>query len=120
MAVIEFDIDGTILKANQNFLELMGYKLEEIAGENHRIFVSKDERNSEAYRNHWKELASGHAVRGDFKQINKHGEEVWLKASYSPVRNKSGAISKVMKIAYDITALKTSSKTKAEFASKVV
>ena len=108
MAVAEFDIEGTVLKANHNFLDIMGYKQEEIVGENHRIFVSKEERNSEAYRSHWRDLANGRASRGDFKRINKNGEEVWLKASYSPIRNKAGAVTKIMQIAYDITALKKS------------
>jgi PAS domain S-box-containing protein len=106
MAVVEFDTEGVILKANHNFLDLMGYKQEEIAGEHDRIFVPKDERNSEAYRNQWRDLASGRSAKGEFKRVNKNGEEVWLKASYSPVRNKSGVITKVMEIAYDITSLK--------------
>jgi PAS domain S-box-containing protein len=106
MAVVEFDTEGMILKANHNFLDLMGYKQEEITGEHDRIFVPKDERNSEAYRNQWRDLASGRSAKGEFKRINKNGEEVWLKAAYSPVRNKSGVITKVMEIAYDITSLK--------------
>ena len=106
MAVIEFDPDGTILKANSNFLDVMGYKQDEIVGEHHRVFVSKDDRNSDSYRNFWRDLASGRANRGDFKRINKKGEEVWLRASYSPVKDKSGNVVRVMKVAYDITSLK--------------
>ena len=106
MAVIEFDSDGTIIKANQNFLDVMGYKQDEIVGEHHRIFVSKDERNSDSYRNFWRDLAAGRANRGEFKRITKRGEEVWLKASYAPIKDKSGNVSRVMKVAYDITALK--------------
>jgi PAS domain S-box-containing protein len=106
MAVIEFDPDGTILKANSNFLDVMGYKQDEIVGEHHRVFVAKDERNSDSYRNFWRDLASGRANRGDFKRINKKGEEVWLRASYSPVKDKSGNVVRVMKVAYDITSLK--------------
>lgn len=113
MAVVEFDIDGVILKANHNFLDIMGYKQEEITGEHHRIFVSKDERNSEAYRNYWRELAAGRVYKGEFKRINKHGEEVWLQAAYSPVRNKSGVVTKVMEIAYDITSLKKATNGKS-------
>lgn len=106
MAVVEFDLEGSILKANHIFLDVMGYKNDEIRGENHRIFVPKDERNTEAYRNQWKDLASGRSVRGDFRRIGKNGEEIWLKASYSPIRNKSGEVTKVMELAFDITALK--------------
>jgi PAS domain S-box-containing protein len=106
MAVAEFDVEGVLLKANQNFLELTGYKAEEVVGEHHRLFVPKEERNSEAYRNLWRDLASGRMNRGEFKRMNKNGEEIWMKASYSPIRNKSGAVTKVMKIAYDITSLK--------------
>jgi len=106
MAVVEFDMDGNIIKANHNFLDTMGYKQEEIAGEHHRIFVTKEERSSDAYRNFWRDLAAGRVNRGEFKRINKKGEEVWLKASYSPIRNKAGEVSKIMKIAYDITSLK--------------
>ncbi len=106
MAVVEFDTEGNVLKANHNFLDLMGYKQEEIAGEHHRIFVTKDERTSDGYRNFWRDLAGGRVNRGEFKLINKRGEEVWLKASYSPLRNKSGEVTKVMEIAYDITSLK--------------
>lgn len=106
MAVIEFDPDGTITRANQNFLDLMGYKQDEIVGEHHRIFVGKDERTSDGYRNFWRDLASGRANRGEFKRVTKRGENVWLKASYSPVKDKSGNVSKIMKVAYDITSLK--------------
>jgi PAS domain S-box-containing protein len=106
MAVVEFDPDGTITRANQNFLDLMGYKQDEIVGEHHRIFIGKDERNSDAYRNFWRDLANGRANRGEFKRVTKRGEDVWFKASYSPLKDKSGNVSKIMKVAYDITSLK--------------
>jgi PAS domain S-box-containing protein len=106
MAVVEFDTEGVILKANHNFLDVMGYKQEEIVGEHHRIFVSKDERSTEAYRNHWRDLTSGRMNQGEFKRINKNGEEIWLKAAYSPIKNKAGIVTKIMQIAYDITNLK--------------
>ncbi len=106
MSVVEYDVEGNVLKANHNFLEITGYKQEEIAGENHRIFVPKDDRNSDVYRNLWKDLASGRSSRGEFRLINKNGEEVWLQATYSPIRNKNGEVTKIMKVAYDITNLK--------------
>ncbi|MBT1696889.1 PAS domain S-box protein [Fulvivirgaceae bacterium PWU4] len=110
MAVVEFDVEGVVLKANHNFLDLMGYKAEEIVGEHHRLFVPKEERSTDSYKNLWRDLASGRVNRGDFKRINKNGEEVWLKASYSPVKNKAGVVTKVLKIAYDITSLKVNGK----------
>ncbi len=106
LIVMEFDADGNVIKANQNFLQLMGYKQEEIVGENHRIFVTKDERGSEGYRNFWRDLGSGRTNRGEFKRITKRGEEIWLKATYSPIKDKSGNVVRVMKVASDITALK--------------
>jgi PAS domain S-box-containing protein len=106
MAVVEFDPDGNIIKANQNFLDVMGYKQDEIIGEHHRIFVSKDDRASDAYKNFWRDLSGGRSSRGEFKRINKRGEEVWLKASYASIKDKSGNVVRVMEVAIDITALK--------------
>ncbi|MFZ2907451.1 MAG: PAS domain S-box protein, partial [Cyclobacteriaceae bacterium] len=106
LLVAEFDTEGNVIKANQNFLGTMGYKQDEIAGENHKIFVSKDERSAEAYRDFWRSLANGRSNRGDFKRITKRGEEVWLKATYSPVKDKSGNVIRIMEVASDITPLK--------------
>jgi PAS domain S-box-containing protein len=106
LLVIEFDPEGNVIKANQNFLQTMGYKQDEIVGENHRVFVTKDERGSEAYRNFWRDLGSGRANRGEYKRITKRGEEVWLKASYAPIKDKSGNVVRIMKVANDITSLK--------------
>jgi PAS domain S-box-containing protein len=101
-------VDGTILKANTNFLDLMGYKLDEITGEHHRIFVAKEDRNSESYSNFWRDLGAGKVNRGEYKRINKKGEPVWLKATYSPIKDKSGNVVRVMEVAYDISSLKKS------------
>lgn len=106
MAVVEFDPDGIILKANSNFLDVMGYKQDEVVGEHHRVFVTKDDRNSDTYRNFWRDLANGRANRGDFKRMNKKGEDVWLRALYSPIKDKSGNVVRIMKVAIDITSLK--------------
>lgn len=106
MSVIEFDPDGTIIRANQNFLDIMGYKQDEIIGEHHRIFVGKDERMSDSYKNFWRDLSNGRANRGEFKRVTKRGEDVWLKASYAPIKDKSGNVSKIMGVGYDITSLK--------------
>ena len=108
LAVAEYDPEGNLIKVNQNFLNIMGYKQDEIAGENHRIFVTKEERNADSYRNFWKDLESGRTNRGEYKRMTKRGEEVWLKATYSSVKDKSGNVVKVMEVASDITALKKS------------
>jgi PAS domain S-box-containing protein len=103
---IEFDTDGNILKANDNFLNAMGYSLDEIVGEHHSIFMPKEERNTDAYRQFWKDLSVGKAKSGEFRRINKNGEEVWTLATYSPLRNQIGQISRLMKVAIDITKYK--------------
>jgi PAS domain S-box-containing protein len=105
-ATIEFDTEGNILKANENFLKTMGYSLDEIQGEHHRIFMPKEERNTEAYRQFWKDLNAGRIKSGEFKRINKMGEEVWIFAGYSPVRGSNGQITRLMKIAQNITQYK--------------
>lgn len=106
LAIVEFDPDGHLLKANHVFLDLMGYSMSEIQGEHHRMFVNKDDRNSEAYKQFWRDLSAGRSVRGDYKRVTKKGETVWIRGNYSPLRNKNGELVKVMKVAMDITALK--------------
>lgn len=106
LAVVEFDPDGHVLKANHVFLDLMGYAMNEIQGEHHRIFVSKDDRASEAYKQFWRDLSAGRGAKGDFKRMTKKGDVVWIRGSYSPLRNKSGEVIKIMKVASDITSLK--------------
>ena len=107
LAVIEFDTEGKIQKANHNFLNLMKYSSSEITGEHHRIFVTKEERASDAYRDFWRALASGKTMKGEFKRVAKTGDVVWLRASYTPIFNKRGEVYKIMKLAYDITDLKS-------------
>jgi methyl-accepting chemotaxis protein len=84
----------------------MGYSLDEIVGEHHRIFMPKEERNTEAYRQFWKDLGAGRMKSGEFKLINKMGEEVWILASYSPIRGSNGQIARLLKVAQDITKYK--------------
>jgi PAS domain S-box-containing protein len=106
MTVVELDVNGNVLKANQNFVDLMGYRMEEIVGKHHRMFLSKEEQNSDT--NFWRDLRNGNANRGEFKRLNKQGEVVWFKGSYSPVKDKSGSVSKIMNVCSDITSLKNS------------
>jgi methyl-accepting chemotaxis protein len=104
MAVIEFNMDGTIITANENFLSAVGYRLDEIQGRHHRIFCEPDYANSDAYQLFWARLNRGEYVSGEFKRVNHRGEELWLEASYNPVFNDRGQPVKVVKFASDITA----------------
>ena len=103
MAVIEFEPDGTIIRANAIFLQLLGYRLEEVLQMHHRMFVSKEEAASDLYTIFWGKLAAGECQRGRFKRFAKSGEPVWLEASYNPIFDASGRLVKVVKFAYDVT-----------------
>ncbi len=105
-AVIEFELDGTIITANENFLSVVGYRLEEIQGKHHRMFVDDTYRQSPAYREFWAKLNRGEYDAGEFKRIGKGGKEVWINASYNPILDRSGKPVKVVKFATDITAVK--------------
>jgi len=105
-AVIEFDLDGLILTANENFLKTMGYRLDEIAGKHHRMFVEPSLRDSPEYRRFWDDLRAGRFQVAQYKRIAKGGREVWLEAAYNPVLDLDGKPFKVVKFATDITARK--------------
>jgi methyl-accepting chemotaxis protein len=105
-AVIEFGMDGTILEANANFLACVGYTAEEVVGKNHSMFVAPAERDSPAYQEFWNSLRRGEFNGGEYKRIGKGGREVWLQATYNPIRDMNGALIKVMKLATDVTARK--------------
>ena len=115
-AVIEFKVDGTILTANQNFLNAMGYSLEEVTGKHHRMFVDAAERESPAYRHFWERLAAGEFQAAEFKRFAKGGRQIWIQASYNPVFDSKGRPYKIVKFATDITAQKIAS---METAGKV-
>jgi len=104
-AVIEFNMDGTIITANQNFLGALGYSLEEIRGKHHRMFVTEGERDSAAYAEFWQTLNRGTYQAAEYKRIGKGGKEVWIQASYNPLM-RGGKPYKVVKFAADITAQK--------------
>jgi methyl-accepting chemotaxis protein len=103
-AVIEFNLDGTIIGANQNFLETMGYSLEEIRGAHHRLFVDPERVASPDYAAFWRDLNAGQFLARKFRRLAKGGREVWLQASYNPVFGPDGRPTKVIKLAVDITA----------------
>ena len=102
-AVIEFALDGTILDANANFLKTMGYRLDEVQGRHHSMFVEPGFEHTEAYQQFWAKLRRGEFDRGEYKRIDRDGQEVWLVASYSPVFGRNREILKIVKLAMDVT-----------------
>jgi len=107
-AIIEFDLEGRILHANANFLNAIGYGLNEIVGQHHRMFVTPAEANSAEYRQFWRNLAAGKFEQGQYKRLAKGGREIWIEATYNPVF-KGDRPYKVVKFATDITAMKLKS-----------
>ncbi|MFC4441325.1 methyl-accepting chemotaxis protein [Caulobacter henricii] len=103
-AVIEFQLDGTILSANANFLNALGYRADEVIGKHHRMFVRPSEASSAEYRSFWEDLNRGQFVARKFLRLNKQGSECWIQASYNPVLDENGRPYKVIKFATDITA----------------
>lgn len=103
-AVIEFNMDGTIRSANQNFLDAMGYTLHEIQGRHHSMFVEPKERDSAAYREFWQSLNRGQFQAAEYKRVAKGAREIWIQASYNPILDLNGKPFKVVKYATDITA----------------
>jgi methyl-accepting chemotaxis protein len=101
--VIEFNMDGTIVTANDNFLRALGYSLAEIKGRHHSMFVDAAERDSAAYREFWTKLNRGEYHSGEFKRIGKGGREVWIQATYNPILDLNGKPFKVVKFAADTT-----------------
>jgi methyl-accepting chemotaxis protein len=105
-AVIEFDLQGIILHANDNFLATLGYTLEEVRGKHHRMFCDPEYVRSEAYRQFWERLGRGEFDRGEYRRVGRGGREIWINASYNPVIGADGRPYKVIKFATDITAAK--------------
>ena len=102
-SVIEFDAKGLIISANENFLNTMGYRLDEIVGRHHSIFVSESDVRSPAYRQFWKDLNAGQFKSEQYKRIAKGGKEVWIQATYNPIFDVQGQVSGVVKFATDVT-----------------
>lgn len=115
-AMIEFDLNGNVLGANGNFLQLTGYGLEEIVGRHHRMFCDPTEAQGEAYRAFWEKLAKGEFDSGEYRRIGKDGREVWIQATYNPIFDANGKPTKVVKFATDVTEEKRRTST---FAAKV-
>lgn len=115
-AIIEFNLDGSIITANELFLNSVGYKLDEIRGKHHSIFLPPAERNTPAYKNFWLSLKSGRYQHGEFKRIAKDGREIWILASYNPIMDENGAVVKIVKLASDVTQSKLKA---AEFQGQI-
>ncbi len=103
-AVIEFKPDGTILHANENFLKTLGYSLEEIVGQHHRMFVYKGFSKTERYAQMWRDLADGKFLADQFPRVRKDGGVVWIQATYAPLIDENGVVTRIVKIATEITA----------------
>lgn len=107
IACIRFKPDGTVVTANPLFLSVVQYELNEVKGQHHKIFCDNHYVNSSEYRQFWERLRKGEAFSGRFKRVNKHGERVYLEASYFPVLNEHGSVEEIVKLAADVTQSET-------------
>ncbi len=103
-AIISFKPNGTILNANNNFTKALGYSLNEIVGNHHKMFCDKVYTNSPAYKKFWDDLTNGISKIDEFERFRKDGSSIWIQASYTPVKNKNGKVTRVIKFAQDITS----------------
>lgn len=115
-AVIEFDMSGKVLAANENFLKLTGFGLDDIKGRHHRMFVDPEEAAGPEYHAFWERLSRGEFESGEYKRIGKNNREIWIQATYNPIFDPQGNPAKVVKFASDVTASKLHT---SEFAAKV-
>ena len=105
-AIIEFDVDGKVIDANQNFLDITGYHLDEIRGCHHSIFVTEEEKHSTRYVKFWEKLADGEYRTGEFRRLDKNGNELWIQASYNPIFDTDNNVAKILKFSTNITEKK--------------
>jgi methyl-accepting chemotaxis protein len=115
-AVIEFNLDGTVITANEKFLELFGYRLDEVQGQHAGIFVEPAYRAGQEFKQLWRDLSEGKSHASENKRLGKGGKEVWIQASYNPILNLDGSPYKVVEFAIDVTAAKLRN---AEFEGKI-
>lgn len=115
-AVIEFDLHGIVLHANDNFLKALGYRLDEVRSQHQKMFCEAAYVDSLAYRQFWEKLGRGEFDQGEYLRMGRGGREVWIDASYNPVFDSDGKPYKVIKFATDITAAR---KQNAEYEGKV-
>lgn len=103
MAVIEFDLHGMVLRANDNFLQTLGYRQEQVIGQSHRLFCTLQYARSNEYQQLWSRLKDGQFQSGTFERLDSARQSLWLEASYNPIRDESGAVYKVVKYAVNVT-----------------
>lgn len=113
-AIVEFDIEGKVIDANDNFLNIVGYKKDEVVGQHHQIFVTPEYRDSEEYKAFWKKLHKGHYINNVFERIRKDGKTVWLKGIYNPIFDINGRLSRFVKFVTDVTQEKILALEKAK------
>ena len=106
-AVISFNMDGTIIDSNENFLQIVGYRLDEIQGRHHSVLLSEEQRSDPEYGHTWAKLNRGEHVSGEFKQRHKDGHDVWIQVSYNPIRDLNGRPFKIVNYSSDVTARRT-------------
>lgn len=116
LGTIEFEMDGTILTANENFLNVLGYTLEEVQGKHHRMFCEESYAQSPEYKSFWEKLNQGVFDSGEYRRIGKNGKEVFIRATYNPIFDVNGKPVKIFKIATDVTDQK---RWTAEFEGKI-
>lgn len=102
--IVEFEPDGTILTANDNFLNSMGYALRDIQGCHHSMFCGADFAESAEYHQFWRQLSAGQFHMGVFERFGRNGEKIWLQASYNPIHDENGTLVRIVKVATDVTA----------------
>jgi len=116
-AIIEFNMDGTIITANDNFLQTVGYRLDEVQGKHHSIFVEPEFKASAEYQQFWEKLNRGESESKEYKRLGNGGKEIWIQASYNPIQDLNGKLYKVVKFATDITQQKLDATENARIAS---
>jgi PAS domain S-box-containing protein len=99
-SVAEYTIEGSLTKVNSNYLELFGYTQNEVVGEHHRIFITKEDKNSDEYRQFWKDLSMGYPKKGVYRRLNRKGDIITVRSSFSTIKNHSGEVVKIMEITH--------------------
>jgi methyl-accepting chemotaxis protein len=110
-AIVEFELDGTIIRANELFLDAVGYRADEVRGRHHSMFVPPEEARGAAYKEFWRKLRSGEYDTGQYLRLGKGGRQVWIEASYNPIFDAEGRPFKIVKYATDITRRFTAAQT---------
>ena len=106
LASVEFKPNGEIVDANQQFLSIFGFSLEEIRGKNHTVLLPPDERNAAESNEFWDQLTQGEAKSGEFERVKRDGSSIWIRSNYSPVKNAHGEVTKVLALSFDLSNYK--------------